>query len=104
MKGVALGLCKWKDRYLWYQGKIWVPNEEGIGTNIIQLHRNLQQAGHGGMAKTRQILQRKYYGPHMRGTIKQDVKNCDICKRTKVVRHEPYGLMKPNDTPDRPCK
>ena len=24
MKGVALGLCQWKDEYLWHQGKIWV--------------------------------------------------------------------------------
>ena len=22
MKGVALGLCQWKDEYLWHQGKI----------------------------------------------------------------------------------
>jgi len=30
MKGVALGLCQWKDGLLWYQGKIWIPNYEGI--------------------------------------------------------------------------
>jgi len=40
----------------------------------------------------------------MRNTIKQYVKNCDICQRTKVVRHAPYGLMKPNEAPDRPWK
>ena len=22
MKGIALGLCEWKDEHLWYQGKI----------------------------------------------------------------------------------
>jgi len=40
----------------------------------------------------------------MRETIKQYVKNCDIRQRTKVVRHAPYGLMKPNEAPDRPWK
>jgi len=40
----------------------------------------------------------------MRNTIKQYVKNCDICQRTKVVRHAPYGLMKANEAPDRPWK
>jgi len=40
----------------------------------------------------------------MRDTIKQYVKNCDICQRTKVVRHAPYGLMKPNEAPDRPWR
>ena len=30
MKGIALGLCQWEDRFLWYQGKIWIPKDEGI--------------------------------------------------------------------------
>jgi len=34
MKGVALGLCQWKDGYLWHQGKIWIRNNEGIRTNL----------------------------------------------------------------------
>jgi len=102
MKGVALGLCQWKDQYLWHQGKIWVPNKEGIRTNLIRQHHDIPQAGHGGTAKTTELLQRKYYWPHMRNTRKQYVKNCDTCERTKVVRHAPYGLMKPNEAPDRP--
>src|ERR1700710_88853 len=40
----------------------------------------------------------------MRETIKQYVKNCDTCQRTKVVRHAPYGLLQPNEAPDRPWK
>jgi len=40
----------------------------------------------------------------MRNTIKQYVKNCAISQRMKVVRHAPYGLMKPNEAPDRPWK
>jgi len=27
MKGIALGLCQWKDGLLWYQGKIWIPKD-----------------------------------------------------------------------------
>jgi len=40
----------------------------------------------------------------MRNTIKQYVKNCDICQGIKVVRQAPYGLMKPNEARDRPWK
>jgi len=104
MKGVALGLCQWKDIYLWHQGKILVPNKEGIRTNLIRQRHDIPQVGHGGMAKTTELLQRKYYWPHMRNTIKQYIKNCDICQRTKVVRHALYGVMKPNQAPDRPWK
>ena len=29
MKGVALGLvCKWREGCLYYQGKVWIPEEE----------------------------------------------------------------------------
>jgi len=104
MKGVALGLCQWKDGYLWHQGTIWIPNNEGIRTNLIRQHNDILQAGHGETAKTTELVQRKYYWPKMRDTIKQYVKNCDICQRTKVIRHAPYGLMKPNEAPDRPWK
>ena len=36
MKGVALGLCQWKDEHLWYQGKIWIPNDVGLKTSLIR--------------------------------------------------------------------
>jgi len=35
MKGIALGLCQWKDGLLWYQGKIWIPNDQGIRTALV---------------------------------------------------------------------
>jgi len=57
MKGVALGLCQSKDGYLWHQGKIWIPNKEGIQTNLIRRHNDIPQAGHGGTAKTTELLQ-----------------------------------------------
>jgi len=47
MKGVALGLCKWKDDLLWDQGKIWIPNDEGIQTALIAKHHEPLHAGHG---------------------------------------------------------
>jgi len=36
MKNVALELCQWEDGYHWHQGKIWIPNNKGIRTNLIQ--------------------------------------------------------------------
>ena len=101
MKGIALGLCQWKDGYLWHEGKIWVPNNKEIRLDLIRRHHNILQAGHGGTAKTTELLQRTYYWPHRRDMIKQYVKNCDTCERTKVVRHSPYGQMKPNEAQNR---
>jgi len=69
--------------------------------DLIRRHDDIPQAGHGGRAKTMELLKRTYYWPHMRDTIKKYVKNCDTYQRTKVVRHAPYGLIKPNEAPNR---
>jgi len=56
MKGIGLGLCQWKNGLLWYQGKIWIPNDEGIRTTLIAKHHGPPQAGHGGTAKTTKLI------------------------------------------------
>src|SRR5437868_5269981 len=104
MKGVALGMCQWKDKKLWYQGKVWVPEDEKIRTAIIYRHHDQPSAGHGGTAKTTELISRRYYWPKMRETIKRYVKNCDACQWTKVVWHAPYGLLQPNEAPSTPWK
>src|SRR6266403_646587 len=104
MKGIALGLYQWKDGYHWYQQKIWIPNDEEIRTTIIHKCHDTPQVGHGGTAKTTELVSRRYYWPGMRETIKRYVKNCDTCQRSKVVRHAPYGLLKSNEVPDQPWK
>ena len=36
MKGLAEGLCQGQDERLWYQGKIWIPNNERLKTSLIR--------------------------------------------------------------------
>jgi len=40
----------------------------------------------------------------VRELIKRYVRNCDICKGTKAVRHALYGPLQPTKVPDRPWK
>ena len=104
MKKVALGLCQWKDGLLWYQGKIWIPNEEGIWTTLIAKHHEPPRAAHGATAKTTELVSWRYYWPKIKEDIKRFIKDCHTCQRTKVVRHAPYGLLQSNKAPDRPWK
>jgi len=104
MKGVVLGLCQWGDGLLWYQGKIWIPNDEGIRTALMAKHHEHPQAEHGGTAKTTSLISRRYYWLKIREDIKRFIRNCDTCQKTKVVRHEPYGLLQSNEAPDGPWK
>jgi len=70
MKGVALGLCQWKDSLLWNQGNIWIPNDEGIRTALIAKQHDPPQAGHGGTAKTTELIKRRYYWAKIREDMK----------------------------------
>jgi len=69
MKGMALGLCQWKDDLLWYQGKIWIPNDEGIRMTLIAKHHDPTQARHGGTVKTTELINRRYNWPKIREDI-----------------------------------
>ena len=104
MKGIALGMCQWKDRHLWYGEKIWIPEDKSLRTTIISQCHDSSLAGHGGTAKTTELVSRQYYWPKMRETIKRYVKNCNTCQRSKAVRHAPYGLLQPNEVPDQPWR
>src|SRR5437588_10092033 len=66
VKGVALGICQWRDQKLWYQGEVWVPENEKIRTSLIYRHHNQPSAGHGGTAKTTELISRQNYCPRMR--------------------------------------
>ena len=58
IKVVALGLCEWKDEHWWYQGKIWIPNDEELRTSLIHKNHDDPLARHGGTAKTTQLVSR----------------------------------------------
>src|ERR1700709_192415 len=93
-----------EDNSMRYQGKIWIPENEKLRTDIIGRNHDSMSAGHGGTAKTTELVSRRYFWPDMRETIKRYIKNCDTCQRIKVVRHAPYGLLQPNEAPDKQWK
>ena len=70
MKGVELGLCEWRDGCLYYQGKIWIPEDAPVQTTLIHRHHDVPQAGHRETAKTPELICRKYYWPKMKETPK----------------------------------
>ena len=93
IKEIALGVSQWKDGHLWDREKIWIPEDEGLRTTIISQFYDNSLAGHGGTAKSTELVSRQHYWPKMRETIKRYVKNCDRCQRSKAVQHASYGLL-----------
>ena len=104
LKEEALGLCKWTEGTMKYEDKLWIPEDETLQTEIIRNNHDNIEEGHGGSAKTLNLISRTYYWPEMRQQVKQYVKNCDNCQRIKSNNHAPYGLLKPLEATSRPWK
>jgi hypothetical protein len=58
-------------------------------------------SGHLGMTKTLDRLARVVYWPHMESTVRQFVRTCDLCQRSKPTNLRPPGLLQPLPIPAR---
>ena len=77
------------DGVLHHQGLPFVL--EAIWIKLISQHHNDLLEVHFGIDKTRELIGRKYYWPSFRKDIKAYIKSCDVCLRSKAVRHKPYS-------------
>lgn len=62
--------------------------------DIFRRFHDEPQAGHPGLKKTLHNLARWCYWPGMYRDVKNYVKNCEICQRTKVLQQSPAGVMR----------
>jgi hypothetical protein len=81
------------------EGLVVVPTEE-LQLELLEIRHNGMPAGHFGVAKTLELLQRDYHWNGMRRMVKKYIKGCDDCCRAKASRHKPYGLLKALQIPE----
>ena len=68
---------------------------------INETHSGIITA-HPGYGKTRILIRERYFWPGMNTDIKRFVANCHACRRSKVPRDRPPGLLRPLPIPDHP--
>ena len=61
------------------EGKVYVPKEEELRTEVIQLHHDVPAAGHGGRWKTVELVTRNYWWPGVTRNIGKYIEGCDLC-------------------------
>ena len=87
--------------YLRFRGRLWVPDYEPLRTAIIQELHNSALTGHPGKNGTIAVVSRDFFWPNLQTTVKQFVRNCGICGRTKVWRDRKHGLLRPLPVPEQ---
>jgi hypothetical protein len=83
-------------------GKVYVPKDEKLQMDIIQLHHDTPVAGHGGQWKTVKLVTRNYWWPGVTKQIQRYVEGCDLCQPNKNRPVPPAGKLMPNQVPEKP--
>jgi len=93
---VSVSDCVLDDNgYLRFRERLWVPDYEPLRTAIIQELYDSALTGHPGKNGTIAVVSRDFFWPNLQTTVKQFVRNCGICGRTKVWRDRKQGLLRP---------
>lgn len=84
-----------------YQERIWTLLHEPLTTAIIQSIHDATVSGHPGRDATLAQVARNYFWPGISKAVKRFCKNCHVCGRSSIWRHQKQGLLKPLPVPDR---
>ena len=79
-----------KKKLLYFFHVIYVFKKIALKTKLLRLHHDNFLANHFKFKKIRVLMQRKFYWFKMTKDIKEYIKNCDICQRTKASHHRFY--------------
>jgi transposase InsO family protein len=88
-----------------FNGKVVVPRSASLRNEILMRNHDDQVAGgHYGVARTVELIARKYHWKGLTPDVKTYIKECDVCQRVKPRHHKPYGELQPLPIPYGPWK
>jgi hypothetical protein len=101
-KSVQEGIKKYnfEEDLLWFDGRIYVPEDKDTRLKIMRLHHDSPIAGHQGHARTLELISRRYYWPGLKSTVNKYVDSCKQCQRAKGTKTR--VPLKPLEIPKGP--
>lgn len=84
-----------QEGYKRFKGLIFVP--KCMEEKTIKAHHDGIEAGHPGIARVMEKIQRSFYFPGMYRKVKKYIAACDSCSRNKITHHKPFGKMMSED-------
>jgi hypothetical protein len=80
-------------------GRIYIPKDEQLREDIMQLHHDSIVSGHPGNHCTLQLIERNYWWPYMQKDVLDYVKGCEQCQHTKPHCTTPHTTLIPHQIP-----
>ena len=84
------------------EGKVYIPKDEELRAEVIQLHHDVPVAGHGRRWKTVELVTRNYLWPEIMRDIGKYVEGCDLYQRMKNRIEELAGKSKLSEVLKKP--
>ncbi|KIN98909.1 hypothetical protein M404DRAFT_30877 [Pisolithus tinctorius Marx 270] len=81
---------------------IFVPDIDDLCLQVLRLKHDHPLAGHFRQNRTLELIHRDYMWPNLHSDMKEFVRSCTTCGRSKTPHHHPYGLLKQLPIPERP--
>ena len=72
---------------LFFKGKNYVPRNDKLRRQIVELFHDHKTAGHPGELETFNAVQQYYWWPGLRTFVKNYVKGCGTCQQFKIDRN-----------------
>ena len=104
LAGVSLSQCEVRGDRLYFDQRLWIPEDEALVLAVIKAHHDVPSAGHPGRERTYQLVKANYFWPGMMKSIRQFTKSCHTCRRTKAFRNAYSGSLHQLNVPDDPFK
>jgi len=83
------------------EGKVYVPKDEELRAEVIQLHHDVLAAGHGGRWKMVELATRNYWWLGVTRDVGKYVERCNLCQRMKNRTEELVGKLKLSEVPQK---
>jgi hypothetical protein len=71
-----------KDGVIYYNGLIYVPQNEELHDKIIGLHHDPLLLSHPRENRMQEMIERNYWWPRIGNQVSKYVKSCEACQRT----------------------
>src|ERR1700677_1843974 len=83
-----------------HHGWVYVPRDQRLRADILQLHHDAPTAGHPGHWKTLELVTCNYWWPGLPRYVARYVRGCDACNRVKTFPTQKVSKLILNKVPD----
>lgn len=90
-----------RDGVWFFKGKILLSPTSSLLPAMMTEHHSTPTGGHIGYHKTLARIKSCFVWPNMQKSVKEFVKNCDVCQRCKTECSLPAGLLQPLPIPEK---